>query len=306
MAWAGYHHTMYSYRHAFHAGNHADVLKHITLLATLRHLMRKPTGLLLVDTHAGAGLYRLDSEATRKAAEAQDGILKLRAALASRSEPLPEALKDYLDLLAELNPQGGLRQYPGSPFLMHRLLRHEARDRLKLFEMHPTDVQALAAHVAQLQAGRTVQVTREDGFAGLRSLLPPPPGPSGSRRAMVLIDPSYEIKTDYAKVQEAVEDALRRFATGTYVVWYPIIPRPEAHSLPKRLRTLAQQTGKAWLHAHLAIGRSSEHEGGLSASGMVVINPPHTLAGQLREALAVVGPILARGAGQGWGVEHGG
>jgi len=123
---------------------------------------------------------------------------------------------------------------------------------------------------------------------------------------MVLIDPSYEIKTDYAKVQEAVEDALRRFATGTYVVWYPIIPRPEAHSLPKRLRTLAQQTGKAWLHAHLAIGRSSEHEGGLSASGMVVINPPHTLAGQLREALAVVGPILARGAGQGWGVEHGG
>ena len=84
---------MFSYRHAFHAGNHADVLKHITLLATLRHLMRKPTGLLLVDTHAGAGLYRLDSEATRKAAEAQDGILKLRAALASRSEPLPEALK---------------------------------------------------------------------------------------------------------------------------------------------------------------------------------------------------------------------
>lgn len=296
---------MFSYRHAFHAGNHADVLKHITLLATLRHLMQKDAGLTLIDTHAGAGLYRLDGDYSQKGAEAPDGVFKLLAH-AETASPLPEPVADYLEELAHFNPDGQARVYPGSPFLMHRRMRHASRDRLRLFELHPTDSQSLAGNVAQLEAGRAIQVSREDGFEALKKLLPPPASASGSRRALVLIDPSYEIKTDYARVSQCIQDCLRRFATGHYLVWYPIIARPEAHELPRRLRTLANQAGKPWLQAHLSIGRGPGDVGGLSASGMFLINPPYTLADQLRQALAVVGPALARGTGQSWGVEAGG
>ena len=300
--------AMFSYRHAFHAANHADVLKHITLLATLRHLQHKEAGLTLVDTHAGAGLYRLDGDYSQKGAEAQDGLFKLLQAVSERPESadLPEALQDYLEQVAHFNPNGEARIYPGSPVLMARLLRHEARDRLKLFEMHPTDSQALTGNMAQFELGRAVQTQREDGFESLKKLLPPPASASGSKRAMVLIDPSYEIKSDYLKVSGAIADSLKRFPTGTYLVWYPIIPRPEAHELPRRLRTLAQQARRSWLHATLAIGRGEAGDTGLSASGMFVINPPYTLAEQVRAALAVVGPALARGNGKGWQVEAGG
>ena len=296
---------MFSYRHAFHAANHADVLKHITLLATLRHLQQKEAGITLIDTHAGAGLYRLDGDYSKKGAEAQDGLFKLLEAIEEK-DALPEAVQDYLDQVAHFNPGAEARIYPGSPALMAQLLRHDARDRLKLFELHPTDIQALSGNMAQLELGRSVQVSREDGFEALKKLLPPPASTSGSRRAMVLMDPSYEIKSDYAKVSQAIQDSLKRFSTGTYLVWYPIIPRPEAHELPRRLKTLTNQARRSWLHATLAIGRGQEGDTGLSASGMFVINPPFTLAEQLRAALAVVGPALARGQGKGWQVEAGG
>jgi 23S rRNA (adenine2030-N6)-methyltransferase len=120
------------------------------------------------------------------------------------------------------------------------------------------------------------------------------------------MDPSYEITSDYAKVSQTIAECLKRFSTGTYLVWYPIIPRPEAHELPRRLRTLANQAGRSWVHATLAIGKGAEGDTGLSASGMFIINPPYTLAEQLRAALAVVGPALARGNGKGWQVEAGG
>ncbi|WOP15111.1 23S rRNA (adenine(2030)-N(6))-methyltransferase RlmJ [Ottowia sp. SB7-C50] len=318
---------MFSYRHAFHAGNHADVLKHLTLLATLRHLMRKPTPLLLVDTHAGAGIYRLDSDAAQTSGEAGEGIARLQATPApshhrSKTVPAPassaqgamqnEALADYLEVVARFNPaaRGAWRVYPGSPLLMHALMTEPDRavvhDRLKLFELHPTDAQALRAHIDQLDAGRQVTMTRQDGLAGLKALLPPPPAAGGSRRALVLIDPSYEIKSDYAKVAEAVQDALKRFATGVYLVWYPIIPRPEAHGLPRRLRTLAQQAGRAWLDATLHIGAAADGAG-LTASGMFVINPPHTLKALLDDALPQVLDTLREGRGRGaaWSVEAG-
>ncbi len=296
---------MFSYRHAFHAANHADVLKHITLLATLRHLQHKDAGITLIDTHAGAGLYRLDGDYSQKGAEAEEGLFKLLAAVEEK-DALPEPVQDYLDQLGSFNPQGEARIYPGSPFLMHRLMRHASRDRLKLFELHPTDSKALAGNIAQLEAGRSISVSREDGFEALKKLLPPPASASGSKRAMVLIDPSYEIKSDYPKVSQVIQDCLKRFPTGTYLVWYPIIPRPEAHELPRRLKTLSQQAGRSWLNATLAIGRGQEGDTGLSASGMFVINPPYTLAEQLRAALSVVGPALARGNGKGWQVEAGG
>jgi 23S rRNA (adenine2030-N6)-methyltransferase len=289
---------MFSYRHAFHAGNHADVLKHLMLVATLRHLTQKDTPLVVVDTHAGAGLYRLDGEYAGTSGEAADGVLKLAPAAAAMENVAP-AIADYLDLVAGFNKPGQLKIYPGSPFIVHRLLREGARDKLKLFEMHPTDAKSLAANVAQLEAGRQVAVARQDGFEGLKGFLPPP-----SRRALVLIDPSYEIKSDYAKVTACLQDSLKRFATGVYAIWYPIIPRPEAHDLPRRLKTLANNAAKPWLHATLAIGHEPSRTGdaahgpGLTASGMFVVNPPHTLKPALQAALPQLVQVLGRGRGQ--------
>jgi 23S rRNA (adenine2030-N6)-methyltransferase len=305
---------MFSYRHAFHAGNHADVLKHLVLVATLQHLLQKPAALMAVDTHAGAGLYRLDDDYAATSGEADEGLLALTAHLAAPGGEAPApALADYLAVLRHFNKDGArLRLYPGSPFVIQHFLRQEARDRLKLFEMHPTDSQALAGHIAQLQAGRQVSVARQDGFESLKALLPPP-----SRRALVLIDPSYEIKSDYAKVSACIQDSLKRFETGVYAVWYPIIPRPEAHALPRRLKTLSQQAGRPWLHATLAIGQREApvaarlpgqalRRPGLTASGVFLINPPHTLQAALRPALAQVLTALGRGRGQGVELESGG
>ncbi|MFM1980540.1 MAG: hypothetical protein RLZ68_1805 [Pseudomonadota bacterium] len=274
---------MFSYRHAFHAGNHADVLKHTVLLAILRHMTEKDA-LNVFDTHAGAGLYRLDGDYAKTSAEAADGFLKL---IASKPEkPFAPALQDYIDMVAGFNNKGQWGVYPGSPFIIQSLL--SGRDKLKLYELHPTDTKTLTANIAQLEAGRQVTILREDGFEGLKKFLPPP-----SRRALVLCDPSYEVKHDYARVHAMISDAMLRFATGTYAVWYPIIPRPEAHDLPKKLKTLANKAGKSWLGATLTVKSSKltqDAEGevvrpGLPASGMFIINPPHTLKAALKEAM---------------------
>jgi 23S rRNA (adenine2030-N6)-methyltransferase len=284
---------MFSYRHAFHAGNHADVLKHTVLLAILRHLVQKDAALTVFDTHAGAGLYRLDGDYATTSAEAAEGFLKLVAS--ELPHPVAPALQDYVDLVAGFNTQGSHKIYPGSPFIIQRVLADRGRDKLKLFELHPTDTKTLAANIAQLEAGRQIAILREDGFEGLKKFLPPP-----SRRALVLCDPSYELKTDYGRVAEMVADALQRFATGTYAVWYPIIPRPEAHDLPRKLKTLANKAGKPWLHATLTVKSSKllkDNEGevvrpGLPASGVFIINPPHTLKAALKDALPQMVALL--------------
>jgi 23S rRNA (adenine2030-N6)-methyltransferase len=310
---------MFSYRHGFHAGNHADVLKHTTLIAILRHLAQKEAALTVIDTHAGAGLYRLDGDYAHTSGEAADGIARLDAAAKPpgaienpspsplkhlAADALAPALRDYLELVRGFNTGGGTpKVYPGSPFVIERLLRPQ--DRLKLFEMHPADAKALEGNIAQLDAGRQIVVSRGDGFAAPTPLLPPP-----SRRALLLCDPSYEMKIDYARVQQLVAESLRRFATGTYAVWYPVVPRPEAHDLPRKLKSLATQSGKPWLHATLSIGmplaRELGERPGLTASGMFVINPPHTLKPALAAALPQMLELLARGAGHGQKLETGG
>ncbi|MFZ9510272.1 MAG: 23S rRNA (adenine(2030)-N(6))-methyltransferase RlmJ, partial [Burkholderiaceae bacterium] len=193
---------MFSYRHAFHAGNHADVLKHTAWIALLRYLIQKDAALAVIDTHAGAGVYRLDGEQALTSGEAADGIGRLLALPADAAATMAPALADYLEVVRGFN-RSRISVYPGSPFIAQRLVR--GHDRLKLFELHPTDARALDRHVADLRAGRQVAVLREDGFEHLKKFLPPP-----SRRALVLIDPSYEIKTDYARVQTLMADALKR------------------------------------------------------------------------------------------------
>ena len=286
---------MFSYRHAFHAGNHADVLKHTTLLAVLRHMTQKETALNVFDTHAGAGLYKLDGDFAKTSEEAAEGFLKL---VASKPEtPFAPALQDYIDMVASFNAGSTWSVYPGSPFIIQSLL--SGRDKLKMFELHPTDTKTLIANVAQLEAGRQVTVLREDGFEGLKKFLPPP-----SRRALVLCDPSYEVKNDYMRVASMVADSMLRFATGTYAVWYPISPRPEAHDLPKKLKTMANKAGKSWLHATLTVKSSkltTDEQGdvvrpGLPASGMFLINPPHTLKAALKDALPQMVKLLGQDA----------
>lgn len=312
---------MFSYRHAFHAGNHADVLKHAVLIAILRHLTQKDTALTVFDTHAGAGLYRLDGEYAETSGEAANGFLRLvaepnkapapvkkaSAATKSIAAGLAPVIQDYLDLVASFNSKGSHKVYPGSPFIIQRLLRE--RDKLKLFELHPTDSKTLSANIAQLEAGRQVAVLREDGFEGLKKFLPPP-----ARRALVLSDPSYEIKNDYARVVAMVADSMARFATGTYAVWYPIIPRPEAHDVPRKLKTLANKAGKSWLNATLTVKSSkltADEAGevirpGLPASGMFIINPPHTLKAALQLALPQLAEILGQDQHATSTVESGG
>jgi 23S rRNA (adenine2030-N6)-methyltransferase len=317
---------MFSYRHAFHAGNHADVLKHTTLIALMKYLTQKDTALTVIDTHAGAGLYRLDGDYTETSGEALEGILKLLAKPVAEppkpgskvkpvvEEPLAPALQDYVDVLKSLNPQfaqsgeaAHLRIYPGSPFIEQRFL--SGRDKLKLFELHPTDFKSLSGNIEQLGVGRQVAVAREDGFEALKTFLPPP-----ARRAMVFCDPSYEIKSDYARVSACMADAIKRFATGTYVVWYPIIPRPEAHDLPRKLKTLAVKAGRSWLNASLTVKSSkltTDMAGevirpGLPASGMFVINPPHTLKAELQLALPQMVAKLGQDRHASFGLEHGG
>jgi 23S rRNA (adenine2030-N6)-methyltransferase len=298
---------MFSYRHAFHAGNHADVLKHTVLIATLEHLLEKDAALTVVDTHAGAGLYRLDGDYADTSGEAAQGVLRLldpaavapvakkKSAAPEAEVPLADAIARYLQVIGDFNPKGGAKVYPGSPFIVQHLLRDH--DRLKLFELHPTDSRTLTANIAQLEAGRQIAVLSEDGFGSATKFLPPP-----SRRALVLCDPSYEMKSDYGRVLDFVGEALKRFATGTYAVWYPIIPRPEAHDLPRRLKTMATKAGKSWLHATLTVKSSKivtaptgeTRRPGLPASGMFLINPPYTLKAQMAAAL----PQLVEKLGQ--------
>jgi 23S rRNA (adenine2030-N6)-methyltransferase len=339
--WGVYDWCMFSYRHAFHAGNHADVLKHATLVAILNHMLEKDAALMVVDTHAGAGLYRLDGDYAETSGESLEGYKKLVQSQIqnqnnAKNTPKKEAaagesiastaikkiakntkiaapvvlaplLQNYLAAVAEFNKTGSHRVYPGSPFIIQQLLREH--DKLKLFELHPTDSRTLSDNIAQLNAGRKIAVLAQDGFEGVKKFLPPP-----ARRALVLCDPSYEMKDDYARVLAMVQDAMVRFATGTYAVWYPIIPRPEAHDLPKRLKTLATKLGKSWLHATLTVKSSkltTDAEGetvrpGLPASGMFIINPPFTLKPALALALPQMMEALGQDRNAAFGLESGG
>ncbi len=273
---------MLAYRHAFHAGNHADVLKHVVLTLVLRHMNAKPKTYRLVDTHAGAGGYSLLGDHARKKREFDHGIARL-----VERDDLPPAVADYVNLVRQFNGGGKIDQYPGSPAIARMLLR--PGDQHRLFEVHPTEHRILAAYLAQ---ARGVEVTDRDGFDGLKSQLPP-----STRRAVVLMDPSYEGRGDYARVLGAMREAIARFAEGVYIVWYPQVSKLEAAQLPKRLIALAP---KGWLHASLTVQQSNEPGFGLNGSGVVVINPPHTLRAEMQAIL----PFLTQALGQYAGAHH--
>lgn len=279
---------MLAYRHAFHAGNPADVLKHVVLLQCLRLLLAKPKALSFVDTHAGAGSYALAERMSQRLGEYMDGVGRLwqrddvRAALQENGAgaPVPAPVLDYLRAVLAFNPDGALRVAPGSPALAAHLLREA--DPMHLFELHAADCRALQGLLARR---RHTTVHPADGFTGLKAVLPPP-----SRRALVLIDPSYELDADYSRLPIALRDALERFATGVYVVWYPHVQSLESRGLGRRLRALAPG---AWLEAQLWTAPARPDGFGLMGSSMFVLNPPFGL----EQALRASGPWLADALG---------
>ncbi len=278
---------MLSYRHAFHAGNHGDVLKHVVLVALLAHFRQKDTAFLVVDTHAGAGSYALQEGWAAQRSEFADGVGRLWG---RRDAPQPVA--DWLVAVARHNADGVLRRYPGSPIIAYDALREQ--DRMRLFELHPSEHRLLEANFARLGAGaaRRVRIERVDGFSGLKAVLPPP-----SRRALVLIDPSYEDKRDYARVVAALREALRRFATGCYAIWYPLVQRGEVRTL---VHTLERWPGLRWLHATLSPSRPPPGGIGLYGSGVFVVNPPFGLEAALRASLPYLLDALAQDDAARW------
>lgn len=264
---------MLSYRHSFHAGNFADVLKHIILIQCLEHLRKKDKPFCCIDTHAGPGKYELDSDYALKNREFDNGIGKLW----QRSD-LPECVARYVSLIKGFNSPDKLTRYPGSPLIARQLLRD--KDRLCLFELHNTEIKLLSAVAVK---DKRINVFHADGLKGSLKLLPP-----FERRGLVLIDPSYEIKSDYQQVVETLITMHKRFATGTYALWYPVIDRNRNQELERAIQASGIRNVQLF---ELGIHADS-HQHGMTASGMIMINPPWTLATEMKQALPWLAGIL--------------
>ena len=265
---------MLSYRHAFHAGNYADVLKHVVLCNTLDYLIQKPAPVMYIDTHAGAGQYALKSKLSNKTAEYLSGIGALDF------KQLPESIRSYRDTVLPIYSAG---YYPGSPLLAARLLREQ--DKLRLFEMHSTDFPLLQQLFAR---DRRVIVNNSDGYHAVKSLLP-----VKQARAVVLIDPSYEVKTDYQLVVDAVLQAYRKMPTAHLLLWYPVVDRRKVDELIKKLCN--SNLRDVW---RFELGMEADtREFGMTGSGMLVINPPWVLADQMRELLPAIAEQLVTATG---------
>ncbi|MBW8191103.1 23S rRNA (adenine(2030)-N(6))-methyltransferase RlmJ [Neiella marina] len=265
---------MLSYRHSFHAGNFADVLKHIVLVETIAHLQQKPKAFDYIDTHSGAGLYNLASADAGKLSEHEGGIGKL-----SRKQ-LPE-LKRYFDLIEQCQQSSKVRFYPGSPMFAKLMLRQH--DKAWLTELHPQDFKHLSNNMGKT---RQIRISQEDGLKRLKAVLPPQ-----SRRALVLIDPSYEIKSEYQQVFDAIAYGHKKFATGVYALWYPVVERERIDKLDQQFIDSGIRNIQRF---ELGIGPDSD-EKGMTSSGMYVVNPPWKLFATMEALL----PKLAQYIGEG-------
>ncbi len=245
---------MLSYRHAFHAGNHADVLKHYVLSLVLDYMNQKDKPYWYIDTHAGAGMYTLDSDFAQKNAEFETGIARI-----VDEKNLPATLENYIDLIRKHNQNNQLQLYPGSPAIARHYLR--ADDKMRLFELHPNDFKLLT-ETFKYQSRQT-RIEMQNGFIGLKACLPPP-----CKRAAVLIDPLYELKDDYRRQLTASKTVQIRFATGTYLVWYPLLQRPEPLQMLEKLKQL--DTGN-WLNMFSGVQAPSAEGFGMHGSGMLIV-----------------------------------
>lgn len=282
---------MLSYRHAFHAGNHADVLKHFVLMQTLAYYAQKDKPFWYIDTHAGAGMYSLESGYAAQNAEYETGIAKLWQA-----NDLPSELANYVGYIKSLNQPSSpktakLNFYPGSPICAKALLR--ADDRMRLFELHPSDFEILLENFRG--ETRQTRIDMSNGFAGIKAILPPP-----TRRAVVLIDPPYEEKQDYNRVVEMLKESLQRFATGTYIIWYPLLQRPEPAQMIENLKALNLQD---WMNVSLTVEAPAIDGFGMYGSGLFIVNPPWTLPKTLETVMPYLADKLGVDAGASFEID---
>jgi 23S rRNA (adenine2030-N6)-methyltransferase len=270
-----------NYRHAFHAGNFADVLKHAVLVRILLHLRAKPAAFRVIDTHAGAGRYDLGGPEATRSLEWREGIERLVAA--PIGEPARLLLAPYLDAIAAFNNPGTLTCYPGSPALARAFLR--AQDRLLACELEPNAAAALARYLAGDRRSKALAI---DGWTALHAYVPPK-----ERRGLVLVDPSFEDAGDFGRLGAALEAAQRKWAGGTYLLWYPVKERAGPDALARQLR----RSGIAKiLRVELSLG-GTRADNRLGACGLIVVNPPWTLADELAILLPELAAILSAGSG---------
>jgi 23S rRNA (adenine2030-N6)-methyltransferase len=286
-----------NYRHAFHAGNFADVLKHAVLVRILTHLGEKAAPFRVIDTHAGAGLYDLASEPATRTGEWRDGIGRLIDA--DLPDDIRTLLAPYLAAVRAANPGGGMRRYPGSPLIALGLMRPQ--DRLVACELEPGAAAVLAAQLRRDARARAVEI---DGWVALNAYVPPK-----ERRGVVLIDPPYEAKDEFARLAEALAAAQRKWATGIFLLWYPIKERAGPDRLAAALRRgAAAKSAPKILRAE--VEWTPEPSGRLSGAGLIIVNPPWRLAEEMEQRLlptllSVLGrPTVGQGkmdwlAGQG-------
>lgn len=265
---------MLSYRHSYHAGNFADALKHSVLIHILEHLKKKQKPFCYVDTHAGAGSYSLQSEQAEKTQEYLQGIARLW-----QVDDLPAVLATYINVIKAFNTRNKLTRYPGSPVIARHLMRQQ--DRMFLYELHNNEIEILRESVNK---DKRVQIAHEDGFKRSVTIMPPQ-----QRRGLVLIDPSYEIKADYTQVFTSIMQLYKRFATGTIALWYPVVERQRINELEQKITASSLQNVQLFELAQL----NDSQQRGMTASGMIVVNPPWTLKTQMQLAL----PVLAEQLG---------
>jgi 23S rRNA (adenine2030-N6)-methyltransferase len=270
-----------NYAHAFHAGSFADVHKHAVLCRVLSHLREKPSAFRVIDTHAGAGLYDLAGPEAARSGEWRDGIARLMAAAVP--EPAASLLAPYLDVVRALNPSGELKTYPGSPALARALLRPQ--DRLIACELEARAASALTRNLRD----RRVKTLRLDGWTALTAYVPPK-----ERRGLVLIDPPFEEDSDFARLPGALAEAQRKWATGIYLLWYPIKTRTGPDRLARRLARLGIPK---ILRAELTVGSLADPSR-LNGSGLMVVNPPWRLSDELAALLPALAGLLGRNAGR--------
>ncbi len=288
-----------NYRHAFHAGNFADVVKHATLALVIEHLKLKPAPFRVIDTHAGAGLYDLGSDAAARTGEWQGAIGRL---IGPEAPPIPETVADllapYFQGIAACNPGGANalgpaaspRLYPGSPLLALALMRSD--DRLIANELHPEDAALLAHAIGRDRRGKVLEL---DGWQALKATLPPK-----ERRGVVLIDPPFEEPGEFHRLTQGLAAAKQRFATGTFILWFPIKDRmtvaPFRHAL--------DNSGMSKLLWVEFATRTPDAEQKLSAAGLAILNPPFQLEGKLRALLPFLAELMRQGPGAGFHIER--
>ena len=268
---------MLSYRHSFHAGNFADVLKHICLIESLSYLTQKDKPFCYLDTHSGCAAYNLRSSQALKTQEYLGGIAKLW-----QQADLHEAVKKYLELVERFCDGKQLNSYPGSPWFAKQVMREY--DRLFLCELHLNEFELLRQN---MRGDRRVKLRNEDGLQALMSLMPPK-----EKRGLVLIDPSYEVKTEYQAVIHAVKAAYKKFSTGSYAIWYPVVERQRINQMEQSLKNSGIKNIQLF-----ELGIDGDLQSGMTSSGMIFINPPWTLMKTMQEVLPKLADLLGGDGG---------